>query len=49
MFTLCNGNWFNRMSGGASNAGNNEEWPTKTVEIVVPFSAGGDTDFNARY
>lgn len=23
-------------------------WPEKSIEIVVPFSAGGDTDFNAR-
>ncbi|WP_083273722.1 tripartite tricarboxylate transporter substrate binding protein [Geosporobacter ferrireducens] len=32
--------------GGKNQAGSN--WPTKTVEIVVPFKAGGDTDFNAR-
>jgi tripartite-type tricarboxylate transporter receptor subunit TctC len=25
-----------------------EEWPTQPVEIVVPFNAGGDTDFHAR-
>ena len=24
------------------------DWPKKSIEIVVPFSAGGDTDFNAR-
>lgn len=23
-------------------------WPTKAVEIIVPFSAGGDTDINTR-
>lgn len=23
-------------------------WPTKPVQIIVPFSAGGDTDYNAR-
>jgi tripartite-type tricarboxylate transporter receptor subunit TctC len=23
-------------------------WPQKTIEMVVPFKAGGDTDFNAR-
>lgn len=23
-------------------------WPKKTIEMVVPFKAGGDTDFNAR-
>ncbi len=24
------------------------DWPQKSIEFVVPFSAGGDTDFNAR-
>lgn len=24
------------------------DWPKKTVEIIVPAGAGGDTDFNAR-
>ena len=24
------------------------DWPRKTVEIIVPAGAGGDTDFNAR-
>lgn len=24
------------------------EWPNKTIEIIVPFKAGGDTDFHAR-
>lgn len=23
-------------------------WPTKPVQLVVPFTAGGDTDYNAR-
>lgn len=27
---------------------NTESWPKKPVEIVVPFNAGGDTDYNAR-
>lgn len=36
-------------SNGSSNGNDSgNEWPTKAVEIVVPFSAGGDTDFNAR-
>lgn len=24
------------------------DWPTKTVQVIVPAGAGGDTDFNAR-
>ncbi|MCH3917046.1 MAG: tripartite tricarboxylate transporter substrate binding protein [Spirochaetia bacterium] len=24
------------------------DWPTKSIQIVVPFNAGGDTDFHAR-
>ena len=31
-------------SGSASGA----DWPTKSINIVVPWSAGGDTDFHAR-
>jgi tripartite-type tricarboxylate transporter receptor subunit TctC len=27
---------------------NGQNWPTGTVQIVVPASPGGDTDFNAR-
>ena len=23
-------------------------WPDKTVQVIAPFRAGGDTDFNAR-
>lgn len=32
-------------------AGNEEpkiDWPKKTIQIIAPFAAGGDTDFNAR-
>ncbi len=29
-------------------AGNETDWPKKTIQIIVPFAAGGDTDFNAR-
>jgi len=25
-----------------------ESWPNKTIEIVVPYKAGGDTDFHCR-
>lgn len=31
-----------------SSAGAATDYPTRSVEIVVPFGAGGDTDFNAR-
>ena len=24
------------------------QWPRKPVQIIVPYGAGGDTDFNAR-
>ena len=24
------------------------DWPKKNIQIIVPFAAGGDTDFNAR-
>ncbi|MGE4283159.1 MAG: tripartite tricarboxylate transporter substrate binding protein [Clostridia bacterium] len=24
------------------------DWPTKTIQFIVPFKPGGDTDFNAR-
>lgn len=24
------------------------DWPKKTIQIIAPFAAGGDTDFNAR-
>lgn len=27
---------------------NATDWPERAVQIVVPFNAGGDTDFNAR-
>lgn len=32
------------------NAGKQQavKWPTKPVQVIVPFSAGGDTDYNAR-
>lgn len=34
-------------SGGSGSEGGTD-WPQKTVNIVVPYSAGGDSDFNAR-
>ena len=27
---------------------NAADWPTKSIELICPFSAGGDSDFNAR-
>ncbi|NDL68801.1 tripartite tricarboxylate transporter substrate binding protein [Anaerotalea alkaliphila] len=39
---------------GSTETGSTEEgageyaWPVKTIELIVPASAGGDTDFNAR-
>ncbi|OCN00292.1 hypothetical protein A7X67_09520 [Clostridium sp. W14A] len=34
--------------GGSSGVSSASSWPQKTLQIVVPFSAGGDTDFHAR-
>lgn len=31
--------------GGAAQA---QDWPSRPIQVVVPFGAGGDTDFNAR-
>lgn len=30
------------------NSPTNIDWPKKNIQIIVPFGAGGDTDFNAR-
>jgi tripartite-type tricarboxylate transporter receptor subunit TctC len=35
-------------SSDTASAGGAAAWPKKTVQIIVPFGAGGDTDFNAR-
>ena len=35
-------------SSGSSSDGQQLDWPTKAINIVVPWSAGGDTDFHAR-
>lgn len=32
----------------SSDAAKESDWPNKTITIVVPFNAGGDTDFHAR-
>lgn len=33
------------LAGGVVTA---KTWPEKTIQIIAPFKAGGDTDFNAR-
>jgi len=39
----------NQTTQEASESGSKTtDWPNKTVEVIVPASAGGDTDFNAR-
>lgn len=37
-------------ASAADNSSNTSstDWPQKTLQIIVPFSAGGDTDFHAR-
>lgn len=35
-------------STGANTTANNNSWPNKNITIIVPFNAGGDTDFHAR-
>lgn len=32
----------------ADTASTDTSWPEKSINIIVPFSAGGDTDYNAR-
>ncbi|AKL94606.1 hypothetical protein CACET_c11410 [Clostridium aceticum] len=35
-------------NGGTDTSGDGYQWPVRTIEVIVPASAGGDTDFNAR-
>ncbi|MCG8482939.1 MAG: tripartite tricarboxylate transporter substrate binding protein [Clostridia bacterium] len=44
LFTGCNSQDADTNTNGEESAG----WPEKTIEIVVPYGAGGDTDFNGR-
>ena len=32
----------------ASSEDGGTDWPTKSINMIVPMGAGGDTDFNAR-
>lgn len=43
--TACGGDTGGTQSGDGSAADN---WPSKSIQMIVPMSAGGDTDFNAR-
>lgn len=35
-------------SSSSSGSGDSGSWPDKSINLVVPWSAGGDTDFHAR-
>ncbi|KOA18445.1 tripartite tricarboxylate transporter family receptor [Clostridium homopropionicum DSM 5847] len=35
-------------NSGAESKTSSSNWPTKPIQIIVPFNAGGDTDFHAR-
>lgn len=43
----CGGSNSGAASSGAASTGGGE-WPAKAINLVVPWSAGGDTDFHAR-
>ena len=34
--------------GDGANAAKGGEWPARPITVIVPYGAGGDTDFNAR-
>ncbi|WP_439236050.1 tripartite tricarboxylate transporter substrate binding protein [Lonepinella koalarum] len=38
----------NDKSSDKAKSADSDEWPTKTITLIVPFGAGGDTDFHAR-
>jgi len=35
-------------SGASETGAAKDAWPKKTIQVIVPFNPGGDTDFNAR-
>lgn len=41
----CGGNNATKKADGKKDG---VKWPTKPVQLIVPFTAGGDTDYNAR-
>lgn len=59
LFTACSGNAGTSQSSqpsaptennssAASGTSDGTNWPAKPVTIIVPYNAGGDSDFNAR-
>lgn len=47
--SACGSNPNQAVTSSSSTSSKGEtDWPKKTVNIVVPYSAGGDSDFNAR-
>lgn len=54
VFTGCGSNGSNgsnsQANGGqqSTTASKSTDWPKKSIQMVVPYAAGGDTDYNAR-
>ena len=47
--TACsNGGTSSQSSTSGQDGSGSVDWPTKAINFVVPWSAGGDTDFFAR-
>lgn len=44
----CCGNSPDTPADDASSEDGGTDWPTKSINMIVPMGAGGDTDFNAR-
>lgn len=45
---LCAGCGGGAAKKAADNKKKTTDWPKKPIQLICPFSAGGDTDFNAR-